>query len=419
MSLEATLGDHRPARWYHGWNIVAACVLAQTGALALTINCFSLFLPQWTREFGVPVSELTLAVTFFSFGTAALAYLIGVCADRYPARWLFGGGLGAIAVAHLLIARSEAAWQILAIYMVLLPFAIGFSTAVPSQSLVSRWFVRRAGLAMGITSMGLSVAGALFPPIVVFLLPIVGWRAIWTAAAGIILLIVLPLVLLTVRDRPHDEDPRSEVRPRGGAASKDSLGFAGIVRRRNFWVVIIAFLSASLISSTITFTVTPIILSHGGTAAGAGIFLSVLSVTAIGAKLVAGWLCDRMGVRVPLAIVVSAGGLCAIALGIPKVEPLYLAGVAMLAGTAAGVWTLLAASMLAEFGPASFGRAFGIACATSPIGTLGPPLVARIQEASGSYSTPLSALGALAFVAAGGVLLFYRAPSRPDQIQTA
>ncbi len=44
----------RPPAWYHGWNIVAVCVVSQVSALALTITCFSLFLKDWTQAVAVP-----------------------------------------------------------------------------------------------------------------------------------------------------------------------------------------------------------------------------------------------------------------------------------------------------------------------------------------------------------------------------
>lgn len=64
----------------------------------------------------------------------------------------------------MLIGFVVAGWQIIAIYRLLLPFAIGFSGGTPTQTLVSRWFVRRRGLAFSIWAMGLVLAGVLLPP---------------------------------------------------------------------------------------------------------------------------------------------------------------------------------------------------------------------------------------------------------------
>jgi len=49
-------------RWYHGWNIVAVCVLAGIAASALPINAFSLFLHDWSVQLHSPISTLQLGI---------------------------------------------------------------------------------------------------------------------------------------------------------------------------------------------------------------------------------------------------------------------------------------------------------------------------------------------------------------------
>lgn len=51
--------------WYHGWNIVAVCVLSQAVANGLPVNSFTLFVQDWSAELHAPIS-------FFQLGLAAL-----------------------------------------------------------------------------------------------------------------------------------------------------------------------------------------------------------------------------------------------------------------------------------------------------------------------------------------------------------
>jgi MFS family permease len=395
--------------WYHGWNIVAVCMLCNMSGVALPMNSFSLFLPSWTTEFGVPVSSVALAVTVFSVGASALSYVIGHCAGRYPARWLFGGGLATLGLSHLAIAFSGAIWQLYAIYALVLPAAIGFSAAIPSQSLVSRWFVRKVGLAMGLTAAGLAIGGIIFPPIIVTLLPLVGWRAIWGGYGLIILFVVLPIAMLVLRDRPAPDDPHGYVVARaGGDGHHVAASFGEIVRRRNFWLIMAAFLSVQCIVVSIYVTIGPITLQHGGTAGDAGLFLSVFSGSSLAAKLGFGWLADRIGNRIPMALATLGATGGAFLLMIPDVHPGFLVGTALVGGISGAVWTVLASSQLAEFGVASFSRAFGLACAMVPLATIAPPLVAKAAELSGSFQAPLLVLGCVSGVAALGVLTFFR-----------
>ncbi|WP_242124007.1 MFS transporter [Sphingobium sp. Sx8-8] len=412
--------DGRPRGWYHGWNIVAVCILCNMSGIALTMNSFSLFLPGWTTEFKAPISSIALAITLFSIGTAGLSYVIGHCAGRYPARWLFGGGLFLLGLSHIAIAFSTALWQVYLIYTVALPVAIGFSAMIPSQSLVSRWFVRRVGLAMGLTAAGLAVGGIVFPPAVVLLLPTLGWRGIWGGFGIVILLVILPIAMWALRDRPAADDPFGYVTARsGGGAHQAAISFGRIIRRLNFWLILAPFLAVQCISVSTYVAIGPIILKNGGAAPAVGMFLSFYSGAAMAAKLASGWLSDRIGNRVPMTIAAFGAAAGAFLLMIPNVDPAFLIGTAVVSGISGAVWTLLASALLAEFGPASFSRVFGLACALSPVGTLAPPLVARSAELTGSFQGALLVLGCLCGVSALLMLLFFRDQPRHAVLQAA
>ena len=89
-----------------------------------------------------------------------------------------------------------------------------------------------------------------------------------------------------------------------------------------------------------------------------------------------------------------------------------LVGGMLLIGSAAGIWTLLAAATAAEFGAEGFGRAFGLISAFTPLGSLAPPVIAKLQEISGSYVAGLLGLAAFAVVgASAGLLLNERRPA--------
>src|ERR1700759_4621409 len=84
--------------YYHGWNVVAACILAQVATNGLITNSISLFVREWTVELHAPVSQLLLPVAAMTIVAALLCPAIGSWADRYPARWLFGIGFAGIAL---------------------------------------------------------------------------------------------------------------------------------------------------------------------------------------------------------------------------------------------------------------------------------------------------------------------------------
>ena len=71
-----------------------------------------------------------------------------------------------IAVFCLLMSMVTAAWQIWVLYGCIFPVSLTLATSVTANAVVSRWFVRRLGLALGITAFGVGISGAVLPPII-------------------------------------------------------------------------------------------------------------------------------------------------------------------------------------------------------------------------------------------------------------
>jgi MFS family permease len=409
-----------PRSWYHGWNIVAVCMLSQVAANSLTYNTFSLFLRDWSAQFHTPISQLHLGVSAMVLVAAFLSPVVGGLADRYPARRLFAGGLIGIALFYLSISVATAAWQILALYGILASVALDLSTAVPANALVSRWFVRRLGLALGLSAFGIGLAGVVLPPVIAALLPTAGWRMIWRGGGAAVGLLVMPLVVAVIRDRPTDTEGRyylsGDGKKRGhhgGAAGR--MGWREVVARRNFWLLVAIYLPMMGLYSGIGQNLAPYAASRGISQQSAGLLLSVLSFSHIIATLVLGLLSDRFGNRLPFAGLALAMVAGAATLAYAGALPAIVAGIALV-GLGGGVFTLLAAAIAVEFGAEGVGRAFGLSMFFLPIMSLAPFVVAKAQESTGSYAFGIIGLAALVFVA--GMLSLMLRERRTDQPMT-
>jgi MFS family permease len=398
--------------WYHGWNIVAVCVLSQAAANGLPVNSFSLFLQDWSAQLHQPVS-------FFQLGLAALGIFsafgsppVGVLADKYPARWLMGGGLLGIALFCLGVSFVTASWQLLALFALLLPVGVLFCATLVTNAVVSRWFVRRLGLALGLTAFGLGLAGVILPPIIAALMPEFGWRTIWRASGVIIALVITPLVMWVLRDRPTERDGLYYVTVDGaatalghrGARGSDGLGWRDVFARRNFWLLIAVYLPMLALYGGCANNLAPIATSQGLSQQTAGGLLSALSLSQVGSTLITGLLSDRFGNRLPLvglAMAIAAGGVI-VAFGHSAAS---LGVGVVLVGLYGGMWPLLAAAVATEFGASGVGRAFGLLMMFLPVIVLVPFIVARVHESTGSYVPALIGLSVLTFVGGAACLL--------------
>ena len=111
-----------PRGWYHGWSIVAVCILMQAVANGLTYNAFSLFLSDWSAQLHAPVSRFHLSVAAMALLASLAAPGVGVLADKLPARRLLVGGLLGIATFYFLTGSVQAIWQFSLLYGLLAPF---------------------------------------------------------------------------------------------------------------------------------------------------------------------------------------------------------------------------------------------------------------------------------------------------------
>jgi MFS family permease len=391
--MNANASIAAPRGWYHGWNIVAVCILSQATGNGLTYNALSLFLKGWSQELNTPISHLTLTVAIMGTVAAVVSPFVGALADKYPARRLLVIGLLGMALFYVLVGSVTASWQLLVLYGVIAAPALTFCTAVVANALISRWFVRRRGLAFGLSAFGIGLAGVILPQIINPLLPLVGWRMIWWGGGAFVAVVVVPIVLAVVRNRPSEEEGRYYLTGEGASAGHHGHGAGGgnqmswreVIERKNFWLLVGIYLPLVALSGAAVQNIVPYATSHGlsrGTGAG---LLSLLSFMHVVATLVLGLLSDRFGNRVPfigLALLMVLGSLL-LALGSDL--PIIVVG-CFLIGLGSGVFTLLAAAIAVEFGAEGMGRAFGMCMMFVPVITLTPYLIARSQEATGSYT---------------------------------
>jgi cyanate permease len=227
--------------------------------------------------------------------------------------------------------------------------------------------------------------------------------------------VVLPVVVLVMRDRPTEREGLHYVNVDGAAAPAHGHGHGGgggslrtidVLKRPNFWFVVAVFLPLGFIYVGGGNNIAPLTLSRGFDQPTAGAMLSVLNLSHVASTLVMGLLADRFGNRLPLVILGCATGAAGLLLGLGSDLTTLAVGVALM-GFAGGIWTILPAVAAVEFGAANTGKVFGLFSLILPAHALMSSVIAKVKEATGSYSEILVALGVVCFVGAF-VALFMR-----------
>jgi cyanate permease len=229
----------------------------------------------------------------------------------------------------------------------------------------------------------------LLPPWVIFLLMNLGWRQAHMVLAVLVLVVIVPPVWRVVRNTPEDHGIEPE--PAGPAdlpealASAPSWNTRRILKQRNFWVPVLAFLPAvtafSSIQANLRLYTVDIDINPQSTA----FLMSLLSGTMICGKLFFGFMADRVDQRLLYWIAALILGVCMVLLiGRPSYG-LMVTISGLLGFAAGGFLPLLGAIVGSRFGPQAFGTVFGLMAPFLTLSALGPPIAGLIRDTTGSY----------------------------------
>ncbi|WJR77332.1 MFS transporter [Bradyrhizobium sp. NP1] len=153
-------------------------------------------LPVVQTEFGATRGMISLAYTMVMIGFGSGGVLTGKLTDRYGIVVAIGLGIGVLGLGYIGAGLSSSIWQ-----FILVNFAIGLgssATFAPLMAEASHWFDRYRGLGVGIAASGNYVAGAVWPPVVSFLMQSSGWRTTHIAI-GLFVMVSMAIALAVLR----------------------------------------------------------------------------------------------------------------------------------------------------------------------------------------------------------------------------
>ncbi|AKM29709.1 MFS transporter [Pandoraea faecigallinarum] len=170
MSQSAHLPDSR----YAVFRLIVALLIMTVGSSSMYI--VSVVLPAVQADFGIARAQASLPYTFMMLGFALGGIVMGRMADRYGVMRPLLVGSVALGVGYIASGFASGIIGFTAIHALLIG-AMGSSTTLgPLIADTTSWFVRRRGAAVAVCASGNYLSGAIWPPIVQFLVAHHGWR---------------------------------------------------------------------------------------------------------------------------------------------------------------------------------------------------------------------------------------------------
>ena len=393
--------------FYYGWVIAFASgfILLITNGMTLGgLNVFDKPLIESLNEsMGGSVTlaglktrdAITLAVS------GLLAPLAGAAADRFGVRPRMVLGALLLSAGYFLYSTVDSLDQIYWIHL-LFASALASCGLIVIVILISRWFVRDRGLALGIALAGTSLGNGTLPPINAALMGEIGWRASF-AWMSLLPLLLLPVIFFVIRERPADlgaQQPPAQ-RTAGHSPVLGGMSLSEAFRTRNFWLLaLIAMTSFFAIIGTQAH-LNLYMLGRGFSQMDAGFSYTVLFYLGLCGKVINGFLADRLGKK---PVFVAALGIMlagTAVLRLPAASGIWI-GLAMFGLGWGGLYTLLQLLAADYFGPRHLGKILGAITVLDTLGGgLGPPMIGAIRDNTGSYDLAfllVAVLVGLAFI---------------------
>jgi MFS family permease len=195
--------DKKRGRFFYGWVVVG--ISGVVFAVVRGINdSFGLFLVAFVEEFGWSRAAVAGAFSFARAVEGAVSVIIGMLSDRLGLRRLVPICACLMALGLIMASRIDSLWMLYISYG--LVFAIGI-TGVGDLShlpVISRWFIKKRGTAIGIAMAGMGLGILLVVPLTQSLILHIGWRWAYVALAAFAVVIIIPPTLLFQRERPEE-----------------------------------------------------------------------------------------------------------------------------------------------------------------------------------------------------------------------
>jgi MFS family permease len=383
---------------YEGWRVAgAASVGVFVSFASLLVYTFGVLLKPLTEEFSWSREAVSAAFGIAAMTVAACSPALGFLFDRVkptriiiPCLTIFGAAFASLAV------LGPRLWQLYATFFVL--GVVGNGTAQMAYSrAVSSWFERRRGTALAIVMSGGAVGAIVLPPAAEALIEWVGWRRACLVLGVIVIAVGVPIVSRFIRERPLDHQ---DTKTLDGASVREG------VMSRVFWILVIVLFAQSIAQNGALTHMSALLTDRGVPASGAALALSAMGAASLLGRLATGWLLDRFfAPRV---------GFCV--LSVAAVGTYLLAGAqsltigvfaAALIGFGMGAEADVTPYILSRYlGLRSFAMLYGLTWTAYAIaGAVGPILMGRAFDATGSYTSLLTQLAIGTFLIAALMLL--------------
>lgn len=355
--------DRLRGGFYYGWIVLGLAFLI--GFFSAGINQgFGVFIKPMIDDFGWSRANISLAISIFAIMSAVVPPIAGRISDRFGPRIVLTVGVALNALGMMLMATANSLMEIYIFYGVLIGAGFGFTGIAATTALLSRWFIRRRGLALSIAATGLGAGQMLLAPLTTLVIIQFSWQtAFVVVGAASAVLVPLVFFLLNKTAPPTADEVREAARE---VSDVPECVTNEMIRKdmdvawgsRSFWMLGSGFMSCGFTIFFLTAHLVPLATDKGISASQAGIALGLTGGTSIIANLVLAGIVDRVARKYILAGLYGLRGVSILML-LAVSGPMMLYAAALLFGLSRANAPVVSAAIIDLFGRRAVGSLVG------------------------------------------------------------
>ena len=420
LSIAARLKNILP--FYYGWVVVGASGTAVFARMATSITTLTIFIFPLSEQLGWSRTLISGSVTAGALAALVLSPAIGWAIDRYGVRTML-----AVSMVVLGLAMTSLAWATvpLTFYLAFAAARVVFHTPAPigASTVVSRWFIRKRGRAIGLIFLCGSIGGLVFAILAAQMIEHFGIKAAWISIGIVILTVSVAPSLFLMVERPEDigllpdDDQDSQpVTPdlqQTMGSGDDSWTVAETLRTRSFWILFFMGMANLGVSTGTNVHIGAYYRDQGLTLTLAASAIGFSWVVAAFGSVVWGRVLEKIEARYAYSIVFLLLGVSTLfLLTVDNVRGAFVA--AALVGTVSAGANVVMSIMYANYyGRNSLGRIRGLSETGVLVGqSAGPLFAGALFDSRGSYTLVFLVFGGIALVCSL-IVLTAKPPVRP------
>lgn len=311
--------------------------------LAPRVNFFQIYLNE---VIAFPIREVSQVLAAGQFVTMISAILAGSLGDRWGHKWVLFLGMVALGVSNLLF-EVQIPWQVILLWGVG-SFGMAMIAVGGQGYLTMAAGAGVLGVASALYNWGFTAGGAVGTPVSTLVLGEDNYGLLGLVLAGFTL---LPALIASVLPQLQPKETRKRKRGKG-------TNYDVFLRKQIFTLALLRFLPTCYYGITSLFPI--LIKQQSGDNNAVAWFVTVFSISASLAQLVAGRVSDRYGVRLPtqISFAMILVAIVGTILTVPSIWGLYIFGTLGISAAWA-LSTLLPGMVTLAAEPEIHGRVFG------------------------------------------------------------